>query len=568
MAKAKRKNPKKAESNKSAKDRSAARRKPPLTHAERVEREARRAKRTRLALIITAAVAAAAILTLAVIGIVNAVLAAERMDVMNDDLTKYIRLSSEDYKNVTLDIKSDPIDATAVESAFIEALYKARSIDPTLGATRYPVKDGLPRPIGIGDVVTLRYLGYTLGEGGEKIYFDGGCNFAEEYATELGIGSGQMINGFETGLVGKNPSEYSMLGAREDKVVRRGDAVVVTLLAMYSDGSTAKKQSYTVIADPDVADAKWGGGFADFLIGKKIGQFGEDGNKLSFTTDTVSDKTGLTAYADITIDKIYTLGESPLTVDAYFPLDYSSEELAGKWAKFDIYAEKVQYFSVPAVDESFVSDKLKMTVEQLRAYGGEGDSLEACYRKYLKSNLEAAAEAQRDEAAVGAFWDYVVTKAKVKRLPGGDVKEYYESYLSDLTSYYKGQADNYSSLDEFACTYLELEQGSDWRDALYENAELAILQRIIFYYIVRENNLTPTEEEYNAIFENIVSGLLEDGLRQLGVTEDKYDTKEEYEAEVQKYREMIIEGYGETYFKENVLYEHAMPKIVALALGK
>ena len=37
------------------------------------------------------------------------------------------------------------------------------------------------------------------------------------------------------------------------------------------------------------------------------------------------------------------------------------------------------------------------------------------------------------------------------------------------------------------------------------------------------------------------------------------------DAEYDNYRNTVIEGYGEDYFNENVQYEYAMEKIVALA---
>ena len=542
-----------------AKKKNKPAKKPVLSRAEMRALEEKRKKRTKLGLIIFAAVAAAAILTLSVIGIVSAVLNSERVDVMKDNLGKYIYLSEDDYKNYPVTIKIDPVDDMAIGSAFIQALYASRVSDETYGAAVYNVADTEPqRALGAGDVVYAHYLGYEISEDGQRIYFDGGCNFGTKLkaSNSIGIGSGDFITGFELGLIGKNPWSFSPLTKVTEGTVKEGDVISFKMLAMYSDGTTAELQSYTTVVDSMSCDPIYGDGFAEFLIGRSIGEVDE-----SFTTTTVSDKSGNSVYTDITIEAIYDRGTMPMTVEARFPVAYQDQAVAGKTVYFEVFVEKVQYYTVPEVDESFITEKLGMTVAEISAYGEAGDSLVDRYRAYLGENLKQQAAADAESAIIEEFWDYVTKAVTVKRLPRGDVNDYYNDYIADIKDYHQRSSTSSGvSLDEFAVTYLDLEAGADWRAEVRKSAELGVTEKLIFYYIIREEGLTPTEEEYAEVYNRVVDEMVEYVLKYQNIdvstlTDEKY----------QEYRTLIIDSYGEEYFDENTLYEFAMSKIVAMA---
>lgn len=538
---------------------------PKKTRAELMKEEATRQKRTRIAMIVFAAVAAAAILTLAVIGIVSAVLDRESAD-YNDpaSLKKYIRLDREDYIKYSATVKLDPVDDVAVENALIQALYSARASDPEYGSAIYSVGSTEPkRPLAAGDTAYIYYIGYELGEGGEKIYFDGGCNFGGN-SSELALGSGSLIPGFELGLIGKNPWSFSQLKKITSGKVSEGDVVSFTMTAMYSDGSTAQQQTFVTVADAAICDKTYGSGFADFLIGKDIGKLGED---EKFTTSDVSDKSGKSVYTDISIDAVYDLGELPLTVEARFPYSYREESLAGKTVRFDVYVEKVQYYKTPAIDEQFIKDKLDMSAEEIAKFGKDGDSIEDCYRGYLKSNLVEQANTEAEEIIEEAFYAHVLERVKVKRLPRADVNSYYNYYLALLTDNFNNQSGsslggNFSDIDSYATAFFNLEKGEDWQDYLLEAAEKKVTADIILYYVMDKEGFYPPDDEYNELYEQAIRAEIEATL-----IAEKKDINSITDEEYQRYRDlfMSLDGYGDEYFKAVVLEEYATAKIIAMA---
>ena len=538
-----------------------ARKKPTVkkTRAELRAEEEERARRTSIALRIFAIVSIAAILAIITVGIVSMVINSEKLD-FNDrsiKLGKYIKLSPEDYKNYPVELTLEPVDDLAIENALIQALYNSRTTDPDYKGL-YNVADTDPiRALAAGDTVRAHYIGYTLGEGGERLYFTSNFNKVLAESDNIGIGEGKLYPGFELGLIGKSPWEYSQLTKIKEGTVKAGDIVSFKMLAIYSDGSTAQLQSYITAMDPASCDAAFGEGFAEFMIGREIGEVDE-----SFTTNTVSDKSGNSVYSDITIEAIYDCGNAPMTVEARVPLNNTDNpDLAGKTVYFDVFVEKVSYGSVPEVDEKFITEKVGLTLEELNGYGKEGDGVIDRYRAYLAEALEALAISEAKDAIVNAFWEQVLDKVEVKRLPMGDVNEYYDDYIADITNYYENNAtEDASSLDEYAITYLELEKGDDWRAAVLESAERAVTEKIIFYYIINEEGFWPSDAEYAENYERVVVEMVNSLIAYEGGNPETV-SDEEYAS----WRKLVEDNYGEAYFRENVIYEYAIEKIVAMA---
>ena len=539
-----------------------ASKKPKKSRAELLAEEAKRHKRTKLALIIFAAVALCVIVGVVIYAIVSSVRKNEKLDPMNDNLEKYIKLSEDDYKNYPVTVKTDPIDDVAVDDALIRALYAARETDSIYGSSIHNIRGNDPmRALAVGDTVYAYYIGYTL-ENGEKSYFDGGCNFGSSLTDDssFGIGSGKLYVGFELGLVGKNPWSFSQLTKKNGATAAEGDVVTFTMTAVYSDGSAVSNRKFVAVLD-ESCDKKYGSGFKDFLMGHGVGDI--DG---TFTTKEVSDKSGTSFYTDVSITSINGLGELPITVAARVPVNDTATGLAGQTVYFDVYVEKVQYYSTPEVDESFVTEKLKMSVEEMMSYGKQGDSLMECYRAYLTEELKASARSAAESIILESFWERMLERVKVKRLPQGTVNEYYNDYVADLTAEYEGsRGTGFASLDEYVCNELELEEGTDWKAVVMESARQSVVEKIIFYYIIREENFFPSDEEYQEIYDKLVSDILDYYLYSQGVTEDNYDTVEEYNEAVASYRKTVIEAYGDQYFEDNVIYEYGIAKILAMA---
>lgn len=538
--------------------------KPKKSRAELIAEAEKKAKRTRLALIIFAI---SAVLIISAVIVVSAILSKRAKEIlrpMEDNLNKYISISEDDYKNFPVTIKSEPIDELAVENALIQALYAAKSPDTEQGSGIHNISGTEPkRALAAGDIVYAYYLGYYLDEAGRKIYFDGSSNLGATSSDKkrIGIGEGNLYTGFELGLIGKNPWSFDAITLKNGGKVEAGDAVCFTMTAMYSDGSGVATESFVAVTDKAGCDAKYGTGFTDFLMGRGIGKIAE-----SFTTNEVSDKSGSSVYTDIEITAIYKRGMLPMTVSARVPVNDTETGLAGETVYFEVYVDKVQYYSTPEINADFVTKKLNMTMDELMAYGKEGDSIEDCYRVYLEERLKATARDSAENTILEAFWAHVNEKVKVKRLPKGTVNEYYSDYLVSLADEFSGsKGSGFSSLDEYACFALELEEGADWRAHVMELAKQSVTEKIIFYYVIREENFFPTDEEYKEIYDRLVDEMLTEYLASQKITESSFDTKEEYESEVERSRQAIIEAYGAQYFDDNILYEYGIGKILGLA---
>ena len=482
----------------------------------------------------------------------------EKIDIgdKNADLGKYITLLAEDYKGYPVKIAIDPIDDMAIDSALIRALYASRTTDPDYKGL-YNVADTNPiRALGVGDTVRAHYIGYTLGEGGERMYFTSNFNKALTASDNIGIGAGMFIPGFELGLIGKSPWEYSQLTKIKEGTVKAGDVISISMLALYSDGTTQQIQSYITAANAASCDAIFGEGFAEFLIGREIGEV-----EANFVTNTVSDKSGNSVYTDITVEAIYDCGEQPLTVEARFPINYpNSPDLAGKTVYFDVFVEAVSYGSVPEVDEKFITEKIGLTLEELNTYGESGDSLIYRYRAYIGAMLREAAIADSEPLIIEEFFEQMLSKVEIKSLPEGNITEFYNGYIAEITDYYEKYGSAYASLDECARIYCNLDATADWRAFLRHYAEKVVTEQIIFYYVVNREGFWPSGDEYAEEYERILTEIVDMVLANQGVSPDSLSA-EEYE----RWRELIEQTYGEDYFKENVIYEYAVKKIVALA---
>ena len=533
------------------KNKSAA---PRMSRAEREAAEAKKYRRTRLALVIAAISAAAAILIVSIIAIVSAILAAETVDYLNDDLSKYVYIDEADYKGFKIEIDIDPIDDMAVDTALAKALYATRKNKDANYVSLPLGRDALRA----GDTVYVRYIGYEMDSKGVRTYFDGGCNFGDASSYALGLGSGSFITGFESGIIGKNPADYSTLAVISNSPIKKGDVVMLTMSAIYADGTTAENTSYNVVVDESVCDARFGTGFADFLVGKSLGKV-----EGYFQTDDAVAVSGLSVYTDITISKIVDPGDNPLTVTARFPKNYTNDPtLASKTVYYDVYIEKMDLYEISEVDETFVNDKLGMTVEELAAYGDEGATLMECYHEYLKESIMESAKAENDSILTSAVWARLNEAARIKRLPAAEVNSYYEGYVDEITQSYNKSGSSYGTLDAYALTYLSLSESDDWRAHLKKTAENSVAEKLVFYYIIREQGLLPTDEEIAAIRVDLEEEIRQYILENLSM--ENYETEEEYLSAVEAYHEGMVASYGDDYFSENAIYKHSMGKLKEL----
>ena len=161
-----------------------------------------------------------------------------------------------------------------------------------------------------------------------------------------------------------------------------------------------------------------------------------------------------------------------------------------------------------------------------------------------------------------AFWEQAVKGSTFKKLPKKDVKAMYNSYLASLQSEFTSQAESYqNNFDAFARVQLGLDAVGDWEAELMKFSEESIKQKLVFYFVVRKENLIPTDEEYRKLHDEIFADYLQNALDASNITEDS----EGYDELVERYSKMVMATYGEEYFDELVRQEFAMEKIAGFA---
>ena len=501
-----------------------------------------------------------ALLALVLIGSVIAVSIGFSFNYEKSNISKYITVPESLYTDFDVKIDVPEITEFDVNEEIVKLLYEKRIVPEG------PIYSYKNVTISAGDVVYLYCRGY-LEEDGVKKYLDGQCNFNESYIS-IGIGLGKLgegksIPGFESGLIGKNPQDYATLNKKTSGVVEDGDIVAFT----YSVFSThqASEQDVSVVidlSDPTI-DTRWGDGFRDFIVGQKItpGQVltNDKDEMIYFEADNG------TVYSYITIDSACRVDDSEkemLTVTVHYPYDYDDEELRGKTGYFEMYVIGVDNYGCYDFNDSFITDVLKVSADDMASYAGE--TLADKYKSYIRQTLEEYRQSSINALVEEAFWEQILAGVEVKKLPKREVDRMYKEQYNKIVSAYdsKSLSGSYSgTLDAYARTELKLSGNADWKSALRKRAEEAVTEKLIFYYIIQEEDLTPSKEEYDRIYDVIFSDHLQEYLDYYGITEDSAT----YEKDLAEGKKEVLKAYGEAYFDELVIYDYVMTEIVSRA---
>lgn len=473
-----------------------------------------------------------------------------------DDLSRYIYISRDDYSHFEGEVDIDEVDDRAVEHEILKMLFRYRTLDGKGGYnTTTQTVDGVKRFLSAGDDVKIRYIEYYFDENGVRINASAKLDSYEICK----IGQGVYPTGVELGLLGVDIDKVPPLVSTIDRPVALGDTVKLTYSAFYADGKVAEEITEYVTVDPDVCDALYGEGFADYLIGKNVGTFDEmfsDEKDQIFKATTEDGKTN--SYFDFKLHNIYEKG-SPLTVEAVYSVDYDGASLAGRTVYYDIYIEGYQMYTVPTLDDGFIGEKLKLTMDDLKEYSG--DSLTDRYRSYIKKTLENTAMESANEKISGIMWEHYLDKVEVRWLPEGSVMEYYNGFLDSFEADFASNSQVYGNFDSYMLTKLGLSEGDDWRAVIRERAEQSVVEEAIFYYIVRAEGYLPSAEKEAELIKEIRAEELEYIIETLGVKREDFDTEEKYAERIKECEKMLDEVYDESYFKERAIHSYAYEKL-------
>ena len=544
---------------------------------------------TAIAGLSTAALIVLIVLIVGIVHIVTAIKNDSFFDYIDSNLDKYVSFPESDYKDYDLSIDIAKPHDIDVDVAILNLLASAKGEAKNDGALITSAVTIAP-----GDKVSIWYRGYIIDSNGKKSYKSGMCNFGASAASELEIGSGQFVPGFELDLVGVNTGDYPKFEKITEGEIKETQIAYVTYKRLIEGGNASKDTKTGSCVRIDLSDADidktYGTGFRDQLLAAKLGVKAEDtDDKLTF--DVVLDGKKHT-YSEFYVNFVTECEADPLIVECYFPYDYSDTTLRNQNAYFEVYVDGVVQYECPEFNEEFVKKlvhsegvtyteaELKLdifknqvlTEAELLEY--EGETLTEKYRAYAKKVIDDAYEQNYESMVEDAMWDYYLKKAVIKKYPKVKVDKIHQEYIDDvyyqfgqtggsIQDQYTGEYKTYETVDEFAIAYLGLTYSTnqDWKSVLYTMSENLVKERLILYYLMQAEDLYPTEEEFATELAKVKQEYIDEYVSQYLEYEKKTRedyTDEEYAKFVEARKAELFDYYDEEYFEETTYYEIAL----------
>lgn len=528
-------------------------------------------KTQKIVIIVTAAVLAVIIGVAIYMTVDNSIAEDKNFDYVESNLSNYVSFSEKDYKNYEIEIdiaKPHDIDPDIAILSLLAA--KKGNVLNDGAAVTSPVN------IKAGDIVYIWYRGYLLDDENNKVYLSGMTNFSGTEPKSLEIGSGEFTPGFELALVGKNTGDYPKFTKITEGTVKAGQIAYVSYSRLVEGGKedTDKKTGHSVRIDlaDETVEETFGKGFKEKILGATIGEVIEFDVTLDGKKHT---------YSATSVDFVTECEVDPLVVECYFSYDYYTTTLRNETAYFEVYIDKVQQYESPEFNDAFVLETINakdsaVTIEMLNEF--EGDSLTEKLRAYMEDAIYKEYEENYKAMVEEEMWNHYLETAKIKRYPGKKVDEVYDEYVEDvyyqyeqtggsLQNSYTEEYEHYEDIDSFAVAYLSLtySENQDWRKVLYEMSQNLIKERLILYYLLDVEGLTPTEEELNNEYEAVRQEYLDKYILQYLEYENKTRsdyTDEEYEEFLEARKKELFDYYDEDYFLETAYYEIGLREFV------
>ena len=503
--------------------------------------------------------------------IINKNKPAPSIDYMKDDLSKYITISKEDYSGYTIDIPLDKLTDELVMNEINSLLTSKKVLNKDFGG-------GFMKSVALslGDEAYIYFRGYTVDENGREHDFAGSSNFDEEDPSILEVGtgnlisdgevSGQFIPGFGEALVGIVPINYAPFEIIREGTVGAGDVIYLSYTVIGENGNKTVSSERIDLALPYINE-QYGEGFVEFFVGKSIGS--DISDKL--ICEAGEGKTD-TVYSAMKIEYVTRCESDPATITVKFPANYAKEELRGVEAKFDIYVKYAIIYDTPEFDDKFITETLKVKESELKDY--QGSTLAEKYRAKISAELSKEIEESNHNLLLDKVWDRLTAKVKVIELPQAEIDAFYNSYYNEINSAYNQYINTYgqssATLDAFAPSYISYTYGKTlgndetWKDYITEMAKSDVKQKLTFYYIIRQENLIPSDAEYKEISERLYNELFEE-LKEKNAYQFEGLEGKEYDEKIAELKQFIDDNYGEEYLKERTYYYYGSRKLVELA---
>ena len=544
------------------------------TPAEKPEKE----KLTKKQIIILVSVfLLAVIVSGVVIGVVVAHKRGEDPDFLSADLSKYITLSKEDYSGYDINIPLDVYN----DSELIRRINILRCQHKTLNEALSGqfVKS---EELSLGDEAYIYYRGYTVDENGREKDFEGSSNFSDDEMTVLEVGTGnviesgkvagQFIPGFGEGLVGITPIDHTPFEKITNGRVMPGDVIYLSYTVI-GEGGNKTVTNERIDLGLDYIDELYGAGFTELFVGKlengETKGFKNVGEEIKSAIFRKSGDSTDTVYSDLKVEFLTRCENSPITLSVRFPANYPKESLRGTEAKFDVYVKYGVLYDVPEYDDKLVGEKLNIKADDVKDYTGA--TLSEKYKTKLSEELKAEIEESNNEILIESMWKHLFDKVEVIKIPEKTYARYYGEYYDEIAYGYEMALKENSSLklNSYAVGYINyyyntgLSETDDWKEYLSARAQRDLVQDLILYYILREENFLPTEAEFNEMREEMYNDILEYTLKQKE-SELLLLEGEAYDKKVEEIKKNVNKVYDDEYYKKNIYYNYGTEKMLGL----
>ena len=482
----------------------------------------------------------------------------KRLDYMKDNLNVYIDIEDEDYKNYDLEVNiTKPTEELDLQHELMRLL-KTKKMGSILNNGSYQ----LAGQLGIGDKAYVYYCGYEYDDDGNRIEVPGTSNISNVSPSELVIGSGSFVKGFELGLIGKSPMQVKYETFNYGGV---GENDVVYATVSYIDAAGVVHDSEDVRIDLGDAklEEKWGEGiYEDVLKKVQIGLIYDEVEHLY-----LANSDGMISYTEIVVNYVTRFDEAAnkITVEALFPHNYSEVSLRNKTVYFDVFLVKFLDYESPDfsdIDDAFITETLEISEETLAEY--EGNNTVEKFKSYKMAELIAEYEKNFDTCAENALWERLNEAIRVKKYPTAEIERIYNDYVYSYKLSYASSGDETESegWDEYMRYALNMGQDGDWTEVLLERVKSEVKEKLIFYSILRRENLLGDEQTKARIYREELEADFE---HYTGKSSNDYESAAAFESALYEYEALILEEYGMSSYLDSVYYNYASKKILAYA---
>lgn len=431
----------------------------------------------------------------------------EGFDFLAENMADYITVSPSLYENAELDVElPDPVDDKAIDAYITQMLNSYYS-------QKAETKTIFGDVIKTGDTVRIWYRGeVNIGTDAEPnfVEFIGGCNFygsqtTAATATDLTIGSGQFIAGFEDSLIGLDTSVSSLKTVTGTSNYIGKDGLLpiayIRYNYRYTDANGNEKKGvffdridltkeegeyvnlgrYTGEEGIALRDALAGMHIKDVIKNREFTMSFDITQDLKPETVTIKNvevthivkaDTALPFVERDKDGKIVTDGDGNATIDASkpytfeikFPAKYGNADLAGKTSRWYVYAEQiVRPVGAPEIKDltyTHVKDILGIKYEtmtallnrypdEVEAAAGSEEKKQALvlkyYREYIKEGLEAQNKSSLQGSVMDALWRHIIDGLEVIAYPEGVIESYVESLRAAAQSEWEQYSQSYGS---------------------------------------------------------------------------------------------------------------------------